>query len=280
MSDSTAPSTPAPTPPAPLRPATPRISATVITRNEADRLAPCLQSLAFCDEIIVVDSLSDDGTAALARAHGAQVIERPFRGYREQKQFAVEQARHDWVLCLDADERISTALRGEIERARAAGFAGAAGYAMPRCTEYFGRMIRHGNWYPDRKLRLFDRRRGRWGGREVHERVEVDGPVRRFAGEIEHFAYRDLGDQQRRLSRYARMMAEQMHAEGRRAGIRHLLVNPLWRFVRGYVLRAGFLDGWRGFAIAALDAHYVFDKFLRLWLLQHGARAGAAWGDH
>src|SRR5690606_24174659 len=138
------------------------------------------------------------------------------------------------------------------------GFGGAAGYAMARCTEYFGRMIRHGNWYPDRKLRLFDRRRGRWGGREVHERVEVDGPVRRLDGDIEHHAYRDLADQQRRLSRYARMRAEQMHAEGRRAGIRHLLVNPLWRFVRGYVLRAGFLDGWRGFAIAALDAHYVF----------------------
>jgi len=266
------------TPPTPAATAV-RISATVITRNEADRLAACLQSLAFCDEILVVDSLSDDGTAELARAHGARVIERPFRGYREQKQFAVEQARHDWVLCLDADERISPALRGEIERARDGGFAGVAGYAMPRCTEYFGRMIRHGNWYPDRKLRLFDRRRGRWAGREVHERVEVDGAVRRFGGEIEHFAYRDLGDQQRRLSRYARMMSEQMHAEGRRAGIRHLLVNPLWRFLRGWLLRAGFLDGWRGFAIAALDAHYVFDKFLRLWLLQHGARAGPAWGD-
>lgn len=257
----------------------PRISATVITRNEADRLAPCLASLAFCDEIVVVDSLSDDDTAALARQLGARVIERPFRGYRDQKQFAVEQASHDWVLCLDADERIDAHLRAQIEQARDRGFDDAAGYAMARCTEYFGRMIRHGNWYPDRKLRLFDRRRGRWGGREVHERVEVDGPVRRLEGDIEHHAYRDLADQQRRLSRYARMMAEQMHAEGRRAGIRHLLVNPLWRFLRGYVLRAGFLDGWRGFAIAALDAHYVFDKFLRLWLLQHGARAGAGWGD-
>ena len=264
---------------APRPPLVPRLSATVITRNEGDRLQACLASLAFCDELLVVDSLSDDDTAEVARRCGARVIERPFRGYRDQKQFAVEQASHDWVLCLDADERISPALRAEIERARDAGFAAAAGYSMPRCTDYFGRMIRHGNWYPDRKLRLFDRRRGRWSGREVHERVQCDGPVLRLAGEIEHFAYRDLADQQRRLSRYARMMAEQMHAEGRRAGLRHLLANPAWRFLRGYVLRGGFLDGWRGFAIAVLDAQYVFDKFLRLWLLQRGQRVGGGWGD-
>ena len=263
----------------PPQQARPRLSATVITRNEGDRLAECLASLAFCDELLVVDSFSDDDTVAVARRHGARVIERAFHGYREQKQFAVDAASHDWVLSLDADERVTAALRAEIERARDGGFAAATGYSMPRCTDYFGRMIRHGNWYPDRKLRLFDRRRGRWAGREVHEKVEVDGAVQRLDGEIEHYAYRDLGDQQRRLSRYARMMAEQMHAEGRRAGLRHLLVNPLWRFLRGYLLRGGFLDGWRGFAIAALDAHYVFDKFLRLWLLQHGARPGGSWGD-
>lgn len=249
----------------------PRISACVITLNEVDRIGDCLASLAFCDEAIVVDSGSTDGTRELAAARGARVIEHAFAGFRVQKDFAVSQASHDWVLCLDADERVTPALRAAIEAARDAGFDTAAGYRFARATEYFGAFLRHGNAYPDRVLRLFDRRRGGWcAGREIHEHAVVDGAVAALAGDLEHRAYRSLDDQLARYRRYAAMMAADMQARGRRARLRNLLVNPAWRFLRGYLLRAGFLDGWRGFVFACMEADYVREKFARLWLLQHG----------
>jgi glycosyltransferase involved in cell wall biosynthesis len=245
----------------------------VITLNEADRIADCLDSLAFCDEIVVVDSGSADGTRKIAEAHGARVVEHVFEGYRAQKDFAVRVAEHDWVLCLDADERVTRNLRAAIEAARDEGFSGPAGYRCARATEYFGAFLRHGNAYPDRVLRLFDRRRGGWrGDREIHEHVSVDGTVRTLAGDLEHRAYRSLDDQLARYRRYAKMMAEHMHARGRHCRLDNLVVNPFWRFLRGYLLRAGFLDGWRGFLFACLEADYVREKFARLWVLQ---RSGA-----
>src|SRR6185312_2700589 len=180
-------------------------------------------SLAFCDDIVVVDSGSTDATRDLAAAKGARVLSREFAGYRAQKDFAVRAALHDWVLCLDADERVPEALRAAIERARQHGFSGAAGYRFARATEYFGAFLRHGNAYPDRVLRLFDRRRGGWRGtREIHEHASVDGVVITLAGDLEHHAYRSLGDQLRRLERYARMMALEMHARGRHAHVWNL----------------------------------------------------------
>lgn len=247
-----------------------RLSACIITLNEADRLDACLQSLSFCDEIVVVDSGSTDGTRERAAACGAHVIERTFDGYRTQKDFAVAQARHDWVLCLDADERVTPRLRESIEAVRDNGFGDAAGYRFARTTEYFGKFLRHGNAYPDRVLRLFDRRRGGWhAAREIHEHVVIDGPVAMLAGDLEHRAYRSLDDQLSRYRRYATMMAQHLHARDRRARLHNLVLNPCWRFLRGYVLRAGFLDGWRGFLFALLEADYVREKFARLWLLDH-----------
>ncbi|MGH8152064.1 MAG: glycosyltransferase family 2 protein [Rhodanobacteraceae bacterium] len=255
----------------------PRLSACVITLNEADRIGACLQSLGFCDELVVVDSGSTDGTRGLAAAAGARVIEHAFEGFRSQKDFAVAQARHDWVLCLDADERVTPALRAAIEAARQEGLRQAAGYRFARCTEYFGAFLRHGNAYPDRVLRLFDRRRGGWrADREIHEHVTVAGPVATLAGDLEHVAYRSLDDQLGRYRRYAAMMATHMHATAQRARLANLVLNPSWRFLRGYVLRAGFLDGWRGFLFACMEADYVRQKFARLWLLQH-AVASAGW---
>jgi glycosyltransferase involved in cell wall biosynthesis len=199
------------------------------------------------------------------------VLERAFDGYRSQKDFAVRACRHDWVLCLDADERVTPALRAAIEAARAGGFADAAGYRFARATEYFGAFLRHGNAYPDRVLRLFDRRRGGFRGeREIHEHVEVDGRVVTLAGDLEHRAYRSLGDQLDRLQRYARLMAAHLHARGRRARWWNLVLNPAWRFMRGYLLRLGFLDGWRGFVYACVEANYVRQKFVMLWLLARG----------
>lgn len=248
----------------------PRISACVITLNEADRIEACLASLAFCDEVVVVDSGSTDGTGALAAARGARVLQRAFDGYRRQKDFAVRAASHDWVLCVDADERVGAALRASIEAARDTGFP-AAGYRFARATDYFGAFLRHGNAYPDRVMRLFDRRRGGFRGeREIHEHASVDGEVRTLAGDLEHRAYRSLGDQLARLERYARLMAEHEHARGRRAHLYNVVLNPFWRFVRGYVLRAGFRDGWRGLVYAYVEANYVRQKFIKLWLLgQH-----------
>ena len=161
------------------------LSACIITLNEADRIDACLDSLAFCDELIVVDSGSTDDTRERAAAHGARVLVRPFDGYRSQKAYAVGLAQHDWVLCLDADERVTPALRDEIEHERDNGFPTYAGYRFPRLTEYFGAFLRHGNAYPDRVLRLFDRRRGGWrGDREIHEhaRTTRSGALARVVG--------------------------------------------------------------------------------------------------
>ncbi|HZP64825.1 MAG TPA: glycosyltransferase family 2 protein [Rudaea sp.] len=251
----------------------PRLSACIIAYNEADRIEACLDSLAFCDDIVVVDSGSGDGTRERAAARGARVIEREFTGYRSQKDFAVRSAAYDWVLCLDADERVSAELRRSIEAARARAFDGAAGARFPRATDYFGAYLRHGNAYPDRVLRLFDRRRGGWRGeREIHEHASVDGPVLELAGDLDHHAYRSLSDQLARLERYARLMAEHMHARGRRAHVWNLVLNPGWRFVRGYFLRLGFLDGWRGLVYAYVEANYVRQKFIKLWLLERGQK--------
>jgi len=222
----------APTDRAASAPPAPRVglSACIITFNEADRIGDCLASLAFCDEIVVVDSFSSDATVAIAEAAGARVLQRPFDGFRSQKAFCVEQAGHDWVLCLDADERVDEVLRTSILAVRDAGFADGAGYRFARLSEYFGRYLRHGTAYPDRILRLFDRRRGGGrGGGGIHET-----------------------------------------ARGKRATAAKLVFAPAWRFVRGYVLKAGFRDGWPGLIESLVSANYVRQKTIMLWLLQHG----------
>src|SRR5262249_4247163 len=157
-------------------------------------------SVRFCDEIVVVDSHSTDSTREIASRLGARVIERDWTGYRSQKQFAVDSAVNDWVLCLDADERVTDPLRAEIEALRAGGFADYAGWSVPRITDYFGRFLRHGNAYPDRLIRLFDRRRGGWVGEEIHENTRVSGGVGRLRGHLEHFSYRSLTDHHNRMA--------------------------------------------------------------------------------
>lgn len=246
------------------------VSACIITYNEADRIEACLRSLSFCDELLVVDSHSSDDTRARAAALGARVIERDWPGYRSQKQFAVEAARHDWVLCLDADERVTAPLRAELEALRAGGFAGAAGWSILRITDYFGRFLRHGNAYPDRLVRLFDRRRGCWSGYEIHENTRVSGRIARLHGHLEHYAYRSLGDHLARMQRYADLMAQAMYDAGRRCGLAPVLLNAQWRFVRGYLLRLGFLDGWRGLVFALIESQYVRRKYLGLYMRSRG----------
>jgi glycosyltransferase involved in cell wall biosynthesis len=244
------------------------VSACIVACDEEDRIGPCLRSLAWCDEVLVVDSHSSDRTRELAASHGARVIERDWPGYLAQKGFAVGEARHDWVLCLDADERVSEALRAELEALRDSGFAGAAGWRMPRLSSYLGRWIRHGSWYPDLQLRLFDRRHGRWAGRDLHERVRVDGAVKTLRGPLLHPPYRDFADHLSTIDRYTSTAAAAMHREGRRSRWHHLLLRPAWRFARFYLLERGFLEGWRGLLLAWMAAHYVRLKYVKLWLLE------------
>jgi glycosyltransferase involved in cell wall biosynthesis len=243
------------------------LSACIITFNEEDRLGACLASLEWCDEILVVDSHSTDATREIAAASGARVIERDWPGYAAQKEFAVRAATYDWVLCLDADERLSPDLRAEIEALRAGGFGDVAGFEMPRCTRYLGAWIRHGTWYPDRQLRLFDRRRGGWVNRHVyavHERVEVDGKVRRLAGDLLHEPYRSVADHRKTIDRYTSAIAEGMHAAGQRARVDQLVLTPVAEFLRFYLWKRGFMDGWRGLLLAYLHAHYVRMKYIKL----------------
>ena len=223
----------------------------------------------------MVDSFSTDTTVAIATAAGARVLQRPFDGFRSQKQFAVERATHDWVLCLDADERVSPELRASLVAARDGGFEGAAGYRFARLSDYFGKFLRHGNAYPDRVLRLFDRRRGGWRGkREIHEAASVDGAVKTLRGDLIHYPYRSLEQQLAKTQKYARMMAEHDFARGKRASLAKLVISPAWRFWRGYLLRGGFLDGWHGLVYAYVRANYVRQKTVMLWLLQSGQAVG------
>lgn len=246
------------------------LAACIITHNEADRIADCVRSVSFCDEILVVDSHSSDRTREIAAELGARVIERDWPGYRSQKDFAVRACRHDWVLCLDADERVSDPLRAEIERWREHGFGDHAGWSVPRITDYFGKFLRHGNAYPDRLVRLFDRRRGGWVGREIHENTQVSGQVGRLKGHLEHYSYRSLSDHHQRMQRYAELMGQALYDGGKRCGLGKVVLNPQWRFFRGYVLRLGFLDGWRGLVFALVESNYVRRKYLHLYIRSRG----------
>lgn len=239
-----------------------KISATIITFNEERNIPRVIESLRCADEIVVVDSGSIDRTVEIASKLGARVVENPWRGYSGQKNFASEQASHDWILSLDADEALSETLEAEIWQIKKNGPAYDA-YTMPRLAQYLGRWILHSGWYPDRKVRLFDRRKARWVGDFVHESVVVDGRVGHLQENILHFTCDSLSEHIKTMDRYTTLAAEQLVAKKVKIGIRQLLLNPPWTFFHTYVLQRGFLDGTEGLAIAYMAAIYNFLKFTK-----------------
>jgi glycosyltransferase involved in cell wall biosynthesis len=243
------------------------LSACIIAMDEEDRIEDCLRSLAFCDEIVVVDSHSSDGTREIAAELGARVIERDWPGHVAQKEFAIRTAENDWVLCVDADERITPELRAEI-----AGFPGHAAWRCPRLSNYLGKWIRHGTWYPDLQLRLFDRRRAHWGGNDPHDKVELEDPdgatVGRLAGDLQHYPYRSFREHLRTIDGYTTIMARGMYDRGRKARLVDVVVRPAARFFKFYVLKRGFLLGWQGLMLAYLVAYYVRLKYVKLLVMQ------------
>jgi len=241
-----------------------RLSVTVITLDEEERLRACLESVAWADEIVVVDAESHDKTVQIAREFTDHVLVRRWPGYAAQKNTALAEATGQWVLSLDADEVVSPALRADIEAVLRDG-AAADGYAAPRRNIFWGRWVRHGGLYPDWQLRLFRRGRGRFVERAVHESVVVDGPVLRLRGHLEHRSYRDVADFLARANRYSTLAAEEWIRSGRRVGAVDLALRPLGRFLSMYILHAGFLDGWRGFLLAVLYAYYVAMRSAKAW---------------
>ncbi len=244
----------------------PAVSVTVITYNEAANIAAALESVSWADEIVVVDSQSTDDTVEIARRYTDHVIVRAWPGYIAQKNFAAEQAAHDWIFSLDADERATPALAGEVRQTLEKG-SGAAGYRVPRVTFHLGRWMRSTDWYPDYQLRLYDRRRARWTGQYVHESVKAEGPVADLQNDLQHYAYRDLSHHLLTMDRYTTMAARQMYESGRRAGWFDVLIHPRLAFFRNYVLRGGFRDGMPGLIVSVMNSYYVSLKFAKLWEL-------------
>ena len=244
----------------------PKLTVCVITLNEADHIEDCLRSADFADEWVVVDSGSTDGTREIAARFGATVVEREWPGHVAQKNAALDLATHDWVLSLDADERVSDELRASVQSALDRVGAGdtTTAFACNRRTWYLGRWIRHGGWYPDRKTRLFRRSTARWGGVDPHDHVEASGPVVALDGDLLHYSYDSLSDHLRTIDSFTSIAATEKWKAGRRAGFADLTLRPLWKFLRMYLFRGGLLDGWPGFVVAATGSFYVFLKYAKL----------------
>ena len=237
----------------------------LITRNAASVLEPCLESLAFADEIVIVDSASTDRTQELASARGARVVQKEWLGFGRQKQFAVEQAKHDWVLCLDADERVSPELAASIRAALAAPVSPV--YRMPRRNRFLGRWLAHGEGYPDWSPRLFNRQNAGWSDDLVHEKVLYAVTPGTLAGDLLHDSADDLSAYLERQNRYTTLAARQAYEQGRGAGVGHLLLSPLVRFLKFYVLRLGFLDGVPGLlhiSIGCMNSYLKYAKLIEL----------------
>ncbi|MGB5206477.1 MAG: glycosyltransferase family 2 protein [Azonexus sp.] len=238
------------------------LSVVIITLNAAAQLEACLKSARFADEIVVIDSGSSDGTQALAERHGARVIQQDWLGFGPQKQFAVEQASHDWVLCLDADERVTPQLQASIENALKN--PSTAAFRFPRKNRFLGRYLKHGEGYPDWSLRLFDRRQARWSADAVHEKVETQCSVGELAGDLLHDSAESLAAYLAKQNRYTTLAADMAFAAGKRAGFARIVFSPLLRFLKFYFVRQGFRDGLPGLVHIAIGCFNSFVKYSKM----------------
>lgn len=242
----------------------PNLSVTVITKNESANLKAALESVAWADEIVLVDAESSDDTVEIARRFTDRVFVRPWPGFATQKNHAASLSTHHWILSLDADERVPPELGAEIRQVLAAE-PSARGFRIPRVAFHLGRWLRSTDWYPDHQLRLYDRRVGQWENRAVHESVRVSGPVATLGHELQHYPYRDIAHHLQTIDRYTTLAAGELAARGEGARLWQIAVHPPLAFLRNYILRGGIRDGAPGFIVSVMNAYYVFLKYAKLW---------------
>jgi glycosyltransferase involved in cell wall biosynthesis len=239
-----------------------KITATIITLNEERQIARAIESLRCCDEILILDSGSVDRTVELAEKLGARVVEGGWLGYAAQKNRAAEHATHDWILSLDADEALSEALDAEIWNLKKNGPRFDA-YTMPRLAQYLGKWIEHSGWYPDRKVRLYDRSKAHWVGDFVHESVTVEGKVGHLESNILHFTCDSISEHVKTMERYTTLAAQEIAARKEKIGVGRLILSPPWTFLKTYFFQLGFLDGVEGLILAYMAAFYTFVKYAK-----------------
>lgn len=248
-----------------------KISATIIAFNEERNITRVIESLRCCDEILVLDSGSNDRTAAIAANLGARVVEASWHGYAAQKNIAAELATHDWIFAIDADESLSEALEAEIWHIKKTG-PHHDGYTVPRLAQYLGRWILHSGWYPDRKVRLFNRQKAKWVGEYVHESVTVMGSVGHLKSNLLHFTCNSLSEHLRSMDAYTTLAAQEIAARESKIPLSKLLLDPPWTFVKTYIVQQGFLDGAEGLAIAYMAALYNFVKYAKARYMTPGRK--------
>lgn len=239
-----------------------KLSASIIAKNEEDKIADCIASLSFADEIVVVDSGSTDRTVEVALSKGAKVVYNEWAGYVGQKNFAMDQSTGDWTLHIDADERVSKRLREEVLLALENPVADA--YTMPRLVYYINRWILHCGWYPARKARLVRKGAGRWGGENPHDSLFVNGRVGALHGDIYHLSFNDISEHLRTINSFTDIAAAERYAKDVRAGFLSITLRPLGTFMKMYFFKLGFLDGIPGLIISSLSAYHVFCKYVKL----------------
>ncbi|MEZ4387848.1 MAG: glycosyltransferase family 2 protein [Candidatus Krumholzibacteriia bacterium] len=242
-----------------------KVSAAIITRNDARALDRCLASLTFCDEVVVLDQQSTDDTAAVCARHGARLEQSEWLGFGRTKQRAAELCRGRWVLSIDSDEVVTPPLAAAIAALPAA--PAEAAFTINRLSRFLGRWIRHCGWHPDHVVRLFDRERAGFDDRPVHEAVEVRGPLGRLDGLLEHYPYETMEQYIGKLDRYTTAAAADLHAAGRRGSLAQAAVRSQATFWRMWVLQGGVLDGWAGTVLCQASAFYVLSKYVKLWRL-------------
>lgn len=250
-----------------------KISIVIICLNEEKNIGRCLDSVKdIADEIIVLDSFSTDKTVSIAEEKGARVVQETFKGYIQQKNRAIELATHNYVLSLDADEALDSLLIDSISKAREK-FTSPA-YRMNRYSNYCGKFIRHGSWYPDAKIRLFDKRVARWGGTNPHDKIVLTGEMmfKHLKGNILHYSYSTISEHVIQNNKFSTVAAETLFASGKRTNLLKVFINPVWAFFLSYVIKAGFLDGLFGLVIAVMISNLTFLKHIKLYLLQQSAK--------